>query len=88
MGGGRRKAGEERLESEIPKVAGITRNFVIFCSRNGTKKGEPLRKGAGTRSNRYGKREVQNPPCSPSPLIVTWFLAYDLVIVCISNTQS
>ena len=63
-----REAGEERAGSGSPKVAGTReprqtekkfRNiyFVIFCNRNGTKGGEPLRKGAGSGGKRDGKRE-------------------------------
>ena len=61
-----REAGEGRRESKSggnrEKLRKISQNFVIFCSTNGTKRREPLRKGAGSGSKRYGKREVQTPP--------------------------
>ena len=60
--GGRKEGG-----SGSSKVAGTRRieknsqHFVIFRNRNGTKRREPLRKGAETGSKRNGKWEVQTP---------------------------
>ena len=49
------------MRSRIAKVAGSRRNFVIFCNKNGTKSQEPLWKGAGAGSKRYGEQEIKAP---------------------------
>ena len=72
------EAGGERARSRILKVAGPWRKRVKFCNilyfridirqtgENGYRKGwEAGVKGTGSRSKRYGGREVQTP-LSPS----------------------
>ena len=75
-GGGRR----EGWIREVPRwrepreIEEISQHFVIFLNRNGTKRRESLRKGVGSGSKNYGKREkkireagVSEPPPPPPP---------------------
>ena len=68
-----REVGEERAGDGLPKGTWVGRNrkwimqhCTIFCNRKSTQRWEPLRKGAGTRSTRYGKQEIETP-CPPPP---------------------
>ena len=45
----------------------ISQHFDIFRNRDGTKRREPLWKGAGSGSKRYRKLKVQTPPPPMSP---------------------
>ena len=47
-----------------------SQHCAIFCNRKSTQR-EPLRKGAGTGSTRYGKQEIQAPYPPPPPQIRT-----------------
>ena len=71
--GGVREAGGERAGSGIPKVAGtrekrrkISQYCVTFCRRHRARRRELLRKGAGSGSKRYGRREFQTPLSPPT----------------------
>ena len=52
-GGKRESKGGGNLE----KLRNILQHFVILCNTNGTIRREPLRKGVGSGSKSYGKRE-------------------------------
>ena len=66
-GGGRRKGTKRDPQSggNREKRRKISQYCVTFHNRNRTKRREPLRKGAGSGSKRYGRREFQTPPVSP-----------------------
>ena len=60
-----REGGGEKAGSGIPKVARTGRKgekilqyCITFYNRNRTKRQEPLQKGAGRESKRYGRREL------------------------------
>ena len=60
------EAGEERVVSGIISQGGGNQEELRkFCNRNETKRREPLQKGAGNGSKRYGKLKVQTPCPSP-----------------------
>ena len=81
IGGGRGTGGRRRKGGkQDPKVAGtgrkgekISQYFVTFYDRNRAKRREPLRKGAGSGSERYGRREFQTPMSPPTddPAMIT-----------------
>ena len=67
-GGGRRKGGKRDSQSggNREKRGKISQYCVTFSNRNRTKRREPLRKGAGSGSNRYGRWEFQTPLSPPT----------------------
>ena len=62
-GGGRKKDGKRDSQSggNREKRRKISQYCVTFHNRNRTKRREPLRKGAGSGSKRYGRWEFQTP---------------------------
>ena len=67
-GGRKRKGGKRDSESgrNWEKRRKILQFCIMFHNRNRTKKREPLRKGAGSGSKGYRRREFHPPPPSPS----------------------
>ena len=51
------KRGREVVVQRWWELGKIEKIFATCCNRNGTKKRQPLRRGTGSRSKRYGKRE-------------------------------
>ena len=90
--GGVREAGGERAGSGIPKSGGkprerdkISRYWVTFHNRNTTKRREPLRKGTGSGSKSYGRREFQTQLSCWARIVHVLFtkwmkLAIDIII--------
>ena len=67
-GGGRRKDGKRDSQSggNREKRRKILQYCVTFYNRHKTKRRETLRKGAGSGSKRYGRREFQTPLSPPT----------------------
>ena len=57
VGGNRRVRAQEKRGGKWEKWRKILQHFVIFHNRNETNKEEPLQKGVGSESKRYGKWE-------------------------------
>lgn len=74
------------MGSGIPKVAATWRKgkFLQYCVKsyniNKTKRWEPIWKGAGSESKRYGRREIQTP-LSPPPPVCTEYLQHVLIVL-------
>ena len=67
VGGGRKKGGKRDSQSggNRKKRRKISQYCVTFHYRNRTKRREPVRKGEGSGSKRYERREFQTPCLSP-----------------------
>ena len=76
------EAGGETAGSGIPKVAATWRKgkFLQYCVKsyniNKTKRWEPIWKGAGSESKRYGRREIQTPLSPPHQFVQSIYNMY------------